>query len=384
MCLSIFEHILSGRIKMGYCFFSTEKVKSQGELTSKYIHNYRQINVENADNSLLHLNEELLELGYDKNGVPKTYNDFFKERIDSLPYYKNHKIRKNAVHAIEVITTFSKGEDIDIQSWKKKNVEWMQNTFNVAKDKKSNIASIVYHADEPGNVHCHAIIVPIDENGHLNASRFLDGSKKLSDLQTSYAKDMEEFGLERGLEGSQARHQDIKKYYAGLNRGIEVDPPKENESALEYHNRILDQIQELQADSMRRRDEADREARRKIDEERIQQRKILERELLTAKSSISTDIDKLYKEKNDTEKEIALLHSQKAQIEKTVHDLQMQVDDFYKQQAFVQENIGKIEKYEYIEAQYRRLLQSDPEQAEMINSLLLAGNSEKEQENTII
>jgi len=369
---------------MGYCFFSTEKVKSQGELTSKYIHNYRQINVENADNSLLHLNEELLELGYDKNGVPKTYNDFFKERIDSLPYYKNHKIRKNAVHAIEVITTFSKGEDIDIQSWKKKNVEWMQNTFNVAKDKKSNIASIVYHADEPGNVHCHAIIVPIDENGHLNASRFLDGSKKLSGLQTSYAKDMEEFGLERGLEGSQARHQDIKKYYAGLNRGIEVDPPKENESALEYHNRILDQIQELQADSMRRRDEADREARRKIDEERIQQRKILERELLTAKSSISTDIDKLYKEKNDTEKEIALLHSQKAQIEKTVHDLQMQVDDFYKQQAFVQENIGKIEKYEYIEAQYRRLLQSDPEQAEMINSLLLAGNNEKEQENTII
>ena len=167
---------------MGYCFFSTEKVKSQGELTSKYIHNYRQINVENADNSLLHLNEELLELGYDKNGVPKTYNDFFKERIDSLPYYKNHKIRKNAVHAIEVITTFSKGEDIDIQSWKKKNVEWMQNTFNVAKDKKSNIASIVYHADEPGNVHCHAIIVPIDENGHLNASRFLDGSKKLSSL----------------------------------------------------------------------------------------------------------------------------------------------------------------------------------------------------------
>lgn len=135
---------------------------------------------------------------------------------------------------------------------------------------------------------------------------------------------------------------------------------------------------------MRRRDEADREARRKIDEERIQQRKILERELLTAKSSISTDIDKLYKEKNDTEKEIALLHSQKAQIEKTVHDLQMQVDDFYKQQAFVQENIGKIEKYEYIEAQYRRLLQSDPEQAEMINSLLLAGNNEKEQENTII
>lgn len=211
-----------------------------------------------------------------------------------------------------------------------------------------------------------------------------DITVEISGLQTSYAKDMEEFGLERGLEGSQARHQDIKKYYAGLNRGIEVDPPKENESALEYHNRILDQIQELQADSMRRRDEADREARRKVDEERIQQRKILERELLTAKSSISTDIDKLYKEKNDTEKEIALLHSQKAQIEKTVHDLQMQVDDFYKQQAFVQENIGKIEKYEYIEAQYRRLLQSDPEQAEMINSLLLAGNNEKEQENTII
>ena len=64
--------------------------------------------------------------------------------------------------------------------------------------------------------------------------------------------------------------------------------------------------------------------------------------------------------------------------------------DFFKQNKVIivkpidGEGGKGIEKYEYIEAQYRRLLQSDPEQAEMINSLLLAGNSEKEQENTII
>ena len=54
----------------------------------------------------------------------------------------------------------------------------------------------------------NAIVIPVDEKGHLNASRFIDGSRTLANLQTSYAESMKEFGLMRGLENSSAKHTD--------------------------------------------------------------------------------------------------------------------------------------------------------------------------------
>lgn len=47
---------------MSYCFMSIEKIKTGGALMSKYHHNYRLVEVENADASLRHLNEELIKL----------------------------------------------------------------------------------------------------------------------------------------------------------------------------------------------------------------------------------------------------------------------------------------------------------------------------------
>ena len=46
---------------------SIEKIKTGGALMSKYHHNYRLVEVENADASLRHLNEELIKLPV-KNG----------------------------------------------------------------------------------------------------------------------------------------------------------------------------------------------------------------------------------------------------------------------------------------------------------------------------
>ena len=44
---------------MGYCFMSIDKIKTGGQLRAKYNHNYRMVDVSNADPDKKHLNENL-------------------------------------------------------------------------------------------------------------------------------------------------------------------------------------------------------------------------------------------------------------------------------------------------------------------------------------
>ena len=169
---------------MGYCFMTTQKIKTMGTLRSKHIHNFREATVLNADPELKDQNEEI-SATFDQQGNRLDYNDAWQERMKDLPSYQQHGTRKNAVLAIEVVTTFSRDENIDLEKWKEENVKWLEKTFNVSPDGKNNVLSVVYHADEPGNVHCHAIVVPVDEKGNLNASRFLDGRRVISQMQAA-------------------------------------------------------------------------------------------------------------------------------------------------------------------------------------------------------
>ena len=65
--------------------------------------------------------------------------------------------------------------------------------------------------------HVCAYVVPIDPKGKLNCSHFLDGREKLTQMQTDFADKVgRQFGLERGIEGSKAKHKTIKQYYAEI------------------------------------------------------------------------------------------------------------------------------------------------------------------------
>ncbi len=292
-------YVDKGGKNMGYCFMTTEKVKTLGALKSKFKHNYRTILVDNADPELMHLNEELISLPKDENGKQKDYIDFFHDRINELEYYKDHKIRSDQNCAIEVVTTFSRDDEIDIEAWKQKNVEWIQQTFNRAKDNKNNIASIMFHADEPGNVHCHAIIIPIDDRGHLNAKFYTDGSKELRKLQNTYAKSMEEFGLERGLEGGQMKHRQIKKFYADLNRAMVLPDVIPFEVASDYRNRCINEIETLQAAAKRERDQEYQKMKKRLAEERIEQRKIIANEYKRSQKLIHEKMEILNRTQKD-------------------------------------------------------------------------------------
>lgn len=220
---------------MGFSFMTIQKVKSLQVLEKKYKHNYRLMDVANADPKLKKFNEELKPM------YGLSYTDMFNDKINASEYHKSRKIRSNSVKALEIVTTFSR-EDLDginIEEWKKLNKAWMEKEFNIP-GKTDNVISMMFHADEFGNVHIHSLVIPIDERGALNASRYINGRKRLVELQNSYGKIMKDnFNLQRGLHGSKAKHQDIKRFYTTLNMEIEKDlpTPLENESFEDYFTR---------------------------------------------------------------------------------------------------------------------------------------------------
>ncbi len=275
---------------MGYCFMSIEKIKDKGTLTRKYQHNYRVGNVPNADPALRYKNDELVKL----NGM--TYVEKFDERMNRLKE-QNPKIRKNAVLALEVVLTFSREAmgTIDLEKWKKDQVEWLRQTFDInAEEIGSNILSVVYHGDEQ-NGHIHAILTGCDPSGKLNASYFLDGRAAMIKLQDSYGKMMEErHGLKRGLKGSSAKHEDIKRFYAAQNMALAQEGPEvrtirgRKETADEYKQRSDEVIKDLNL-------------------KMLAEQKKHERELAEVRTLSLDEKSRFYKQKKQLESDLKLI-----------------------------------------------------------------------------
>lgn len=233
-----------------YCFVNVAKLKTKAELTQTYKHNYRISSPANVDPSMSHLNDEAVKL------EEKNFVEAFNKKLESLDYYKTHAFRKDGVKALELVLEYSPeaAKTMDQEAWKKANIEWLKKTFN--NQYGNNIVSVVYHYDEgayagAGAIHGHAVVIPVTENGHISAKSYIGSKHQLSELQTSYAKAMAPFGLERGLKHSQARHQDIKAMYGALNRDLNENPiPErgEKEKDAEYIDRLKTAIRTERAE----------------------------------------------------------------------------------------------------------------------------------------
>lgn len=232
-----------------YCFVSVSKIKTKTALTQTYKHNYRIDSPDNVDQTMSYLNDEAVKL------ESKDFSEAFDKKIESLDYYKTHKFRKDGVRALELVLEYSPeaAKTINQEAWKKANVEWLEKTFN--NQYGNNVVSVVFHYDEgayagTGAIHGHAIVIPVTENGHISAKEFTSPAQ-LSELQTSYAKAMEPFGLERGLKYSRASHQDIKAMYGALNRDLNENPiPQrgEKEKTEDYIERLKKSIRDERAE----------------------------------------------------------------------------------------------------------------------------------------
>lgn len=131
---------------MGYCFMDIKKIKSLNVMAAKYKHNYREIIVPNAIPELSGMNRELIPL-IGKDGNPVDYNEAFKQKMESLEYYKDHKLRSNAVLAYEIVTTFSHEDTgkVDVEKWQEDNVKWLKDTFNLTPENGNCVLSVMYH-----------------------------------------------------------------------------------------------------------------------------------------------------------------------------------------------------------------------------------------------
>ena len=208
---------------------------------------------DNADKTRTHLNRELITL---PNGV-RNRTEAVQYRIDHAGLHR--KVGKNQTKAVRIILTGSHEQMMKIvqcgklDKWTDANLKWLRDTFG-----EDNVVSCVLHMDEK-TPHLHVTVVPIVTGERKR--KFREGEKKyrtqtgprlsaddvmgrarLSTYQNTYAEAMREFGLQRGVVGSTAKHQSNGEYYRQQMLQYENDIARLNaevEKAQEGRNTIL-------------------------------------------------------------------------------------------------------------------------------------------------
>jgi len=215
---------------MGYAVLHLNKVSGNDSGMSAHIE--QTIEPKNADKSRTHLNRELISF---PEGV-KNRTEAIQNRIETAGITR--KITNNQVRAIRIMFSGSPEEMQQIEKagqlddWCDDNLDWLRKTFG-----KDNLVSAVLHLDEK-TPHIHATIVPVvfgerrkakaeSNNGkkkykkkNTNIARLcaddVMARDKLTAYQTNYAEAMAKYGLQRGVEGSEARHITTQQYYRDL------------------------------------------------------------------------------------------------------------------------------------------------------------------------
>lgn len=182
------------------------KAKGAGSIAGKSTHNYRLAEVPNADPQRAHLNKEYINAHLDL--APA-----IEARIQEAGI---KRIRHDAVKGMEFLLTasperFKRDEsgqvtgDVRNSKWVGENLRFLQEKYG------ANLVAFTLHQDEK-TPHIHAVVVPITADGRLSAKELFN-PQTLRQLQTDYAQAMKPFGLERGVEGSRARHVEMKQIY---------------------------------------------------------------------------------------------------------------------------------------------------------------------------
>jgi hypothetical protein len=100
----------------------------------------------------------------------------------------------------------------------KQSREWLADKYGA-----DRIITSTVHRDET-SPHLSAFVVPLTKDGRLSAKEFIGGRNQMSQDQTTFARAVKHLGLERGIEGSRAKHTTIKSYYERVNSPIHKNP----------------------------------------------------------------------------------------------------------------------------------------------------------------
>lgn len=190
------------------------KLKTIGNIAASGHHTFRETPTPNADGDRTAMNI----LGGAENTL-----DLVNAVRGRLP----DKHRKDAVLCLEYLVSASPehfGDDWRErqnhgESYFSDSLDWLKKKHGA-----ENIVCSNVQLDER-TPHMVVYVVPRLADGRLSAKEFTGGKAKLTKLQTDFAKDVgQRHELERGIEGSKARHTTVKEYYSRVNAAFQPLP----------------------------------------------------------------------------------------------------------------------------------------------------------------
>jgi len=215
---------------MGYAVLHLEKAKGTDSKMSAHIE--RTVHPKNADRTRTHLNRELVQF---PEGV-RNRTQAIAHRIETAGIRR--KVSANQVKAIRILLTGSNKDmkqmeaEGRIEDWCNDSLKWIRETYG-----EQNLVSAVLHMDEK-TPHIHATVIPIVTGERRKAGQEEQNGKKkyrkknpqdvrlcaddvmarhrLKHYQDTYAQAMNKYGLQRGVDGSLARHISTMQYYKQL------------------------------------------------------------------------------------------------------------------------------------------------------------------------
>ena len=215
---------------MGYAVLHLEKAKGTDSRMSAHIE--RTVHPKNADRTRTHLNRELVQF---PEGV-RNRTQAIAHRIETAGIRR--KVSANQVKAIRILLTGSNKDmkqmeaEGRIEDWCNDSLKWIRETYG-----EQNLVSAVLHMDEK-TPHIHATVIPIVTGERRKAGQEEQNGKKkyrkknpqdvrlcaddvmarhrLKHYQDTYAQAMNKYGLQRGVDGSLAKHIPTSQYYKEL------------------------------------------------------------------------------------------------------------------------------------------------------------------------
>ena len=216
---------------MGFVVLHMEKAHGSDSGTTAHIERF--IIPKNADPTRTHLNRRLIEY---PDGV-KDRSAAVQRRLEEAGLTR--KIGSNQVRAIR-INVSGTHEDMKrieeegrLDEWCADNLKYFADTFG-----KENIVAAHLHRDEE-TPHIHVTLVPIVKGERKRRKREEQTKKryrkkptdtvrlcaddimtrlKLKSYQDTYAEAMAKYGLQRGIDGSKARHKSTQQYYRDIQK----------------------------------------------------------------------------------------------------------------------------------------------------------------------
>ena len=191
-------------VARSFAILRCAKIKTLGNMGASLQHTFRERDTPNADTRRTPDNTVLV--GGDNS---QAVLDAWKDRAPE-------KIRSNAVHGLEYFVGGSP-EALKAMSRQEQDayfadaLDWLK-----ARHGPENVLSAVIHRDET-TPHMTVMTIPLDERGKLNARAIVGSREQLSAMQTDFAERVGKVhGLERGLQGSPARHERVQRAYAHI------------------------------------------------------------------------------------------------------------------------------------------------------------------------